>query len=499
MRAPKSVTVVLPAYGVTDALISVVRDLAVAAYALRQRGLELDVVVLHDDADGIAAAASRTADELGLSLRALPGPTAGSGAAYLEGFRLVDGEDVAELVVTLDANGRHDASQIPYLIDQLVADDADVVIGSRWTRGSGTPGLSPGRWTLGRLANLAFRVLTGTRAIADATTSFRVARIRVVRDFEFTGVPLTSHSVQTAFVAMAIANGYRVREGPIIYRLPAGPGGELHGRDVASFATHLRALRGQVDRARQRRLSAPGRTFTDEHFGAAQDLERLGTARHFFDWVLDEFDPYLRGRVLEVGAGLGTITHRLVERDPDLSVVALEPADNVYTGLAAFAALEPRVVAHQRTLAEHPVDPDGRFDAVVYLNVLEHIEDDARELRLAADALRSGGALLVFGPALQWLYSELDYRAGHYRRYGLARLRGLATTAGLEVVSLRYFDVLGVLPYYLAYRLLRHDDISGSTLWGYDRVVVPLSRQLQRLVLPRPPLGKNVILIARKP
>jgi SAM-dependent methyltransferase len=499
MRAPKSVTVVLPAYGVTDALISVVRDLAVAAYALRQRGLNLDVVVLHDDAEGIGAAAARAGDELGLSLRVLPGPPMGSGAAYLEGFRLVGDEDVADLVVTLDANGRHDASQIPYLIDRLVADDADVVIGSRWTRGSGTPGLSPGRWMLGRLANLAFRVLTGTRAIADATTSFRVARIEVVRDFEFIGVPLTSHSVQTAFVAMAIGNGYRVREGPIIYQLPAGPGGELHGRDVARFAAHLRALRGQVDRARQRRLSAPGRRFTDEHFGAAQDLERLGAARHFFDWVLDEFDPYLRGRVLEVGAGLGTITRRLVERYPDLSVVALEPADNVYDGLTAFAALEPRVVAHQQTLAEYPLAPDGRFDAIVYLNVLEHIEDDAGELRRAADALRPGGALLVFGPALQWLYSELDYKAGHYRRYSLPFLRGLVTAAGLEVVSIRYFDALGVLPYYLAYRLLRHDDISGSTLWGYDRVVVPLSRLFQRRVLPRPPLGKNVILIARRP
>lgn len=498
MRAPKSVTVVLPAYGVTNALISVVRDLAVAAYALRQRGLDLDVVVLHD-ADRAGAAAAHTADELGLSLRVQLGPPAGSGAAYLEGFRLVVDGDVADLVVTLDANGRHDATQIPYLIDQLEAEDADVVIGSRWTRGSGTPGLSPGRWMLGRLANLAFRVLTGTRGIADATTSFRVARIQVVRDFQFIGVPLTSHSVQTAFVAMAVANGYRVREGPIIYRLPAGPGGELHGRDVAKFAAHLQTLRRQVDRARQRRLSAPGRTFTDEHFGAAQDLERLGTARHFFDWVLEEFEPYLRGRVLEVGAGLGMITRRLVERYPDLSVVALEPAGNVYAGLAAFAALEPRVVAHRQTLAEYPVNSTDRFDAVVYLNVLEHIEDDARELRLAADALRPGGALLVFGPALQWLYSELDYKAGHYRRYSLPRLRRLVTAAGLEVVSARYFDVLGVPPYYLAYRLLRHDDISGSTLWGYDRVVVPLSRQLQRHLLPRPPLGKNVILVARRP
>jgi SAM-dependent methyltransferase len=497
MNRPRSASVVLPAFQVADAITAVVRDLAVAAYALRSRGVCLDVLLLHDSRE-TAAIAEQTAAELNLPLVALPGPVSGPGEAYLVGFRHVVREGRADLVVTMDANGRHDATQIPRLIDQLVAQDLDVVIGSRWTAGSGTPGLSLGRWALGRLANLAFRVLTSTRKIADATTSFRVARTKVLQEFDFDGTPLTSHSVQTAFVAMAVARGFRVGEGPIIYRPAAGGGGGLHRRDVSSFARQLLALREQVDRTRQRRLSPAGRVFHDDHFGAAQDLERLGTAKRFFDWVLDEFDPYLRGRVLEVGAGLGTITRKLVDRYPSLSVVALEPAENVFPDLDSFAALEPRVTARRQTLADYQPSPDERFDAVLYINVLEHIDDDARELRMAAGVLRRGGALLVFGPALGWMYSELDYKAGHYRRYSLRQLRKLATDAGLELVSARYFDLLGVAPYLLVYRVLRHDDITGSTLWGYDRVVVPVSRWLQR-ALRRPPLGKNVILIARKP
>jgi 2-polyprenyl-3-methyl-5-hydroxy-6-metoxy-1,4-benzoquinol methylase len=496
MRRLESATVVLPAYGVIDSVATVVRDLAVAAYALRPRGLHLDVLLLHDGEE-VAAVATKTAVELGLSLITAPGPASGPGEAYLVGFQRVVGEGRADLVITLDANGRHDATQIPHLVDQLIADDLDLIIGSRWTRGSGTPGLSPSRWVLGRLANLAFRRLTGTRAIADATTSFRVARLPVVRDFDFGGIPLTSHSVQTAFVAMAVARGYRVGEAAIIYRPSVGGGGGLRGADVASFARQLLALRGQVDRTRQRRLSSAGRRFSDEHFGAAQDLERLGTAKHFFDWVLDEFDPYLRGRLLEVGAGLGTITRKLIDRYPELSIAALEPAENVFADLESYAALTPRVTARRQTLVEYEPDQAGGYDAVLYLNVLEHIADDAQELHLAARVLRPGGALLVFGPALEWLYSELDYRAGHYRRYSLRRLRALASAAGFEVVSCRYFDVLGVLPYLVVYRLSRHDDIAGSTLWGYDRVVVPLSRLIQRAV-PHPPLGKNVILVAVK-
>jgi SAM-dependent methyltransferase len=309
-------------------------------------------------------------------------------------------------------------------------------------------------------------------------------------------VPVNSHSVQTAFVARAVALGHRIGEGPIIYRPAISGGGGLRGADVRDFAAHLLWLRGEADRARQRRLSPSGRAFTAEHFGAADDLERLGGARHFFAWVLAEFHPFLRGRVLEVGAGVGTITRKLVEGYPSISVVALEPAENMFADLAAYAAVTPQVQARRQTLADY-ADPGG-FDAVVYLNVLEHIADDARELRLAAGALRPGGALLVFGPALESLYSELDHKAGHYRRYGIAQLRGLAEAAGLQVVSVRYFDVLGVLPYLVVYRLLRHQGITGSTIWGYDRLVVRASRLLQQ-ALPRPPVGKNIILVARKP
>jgi hypothetical protein len=120
------------------------------------------------------------------------------------------------------------------------------------------------------------------------------------------------------------------------------------------------------------------------------------------------------------------------------------------------------------------------------------------ELRTAASGLVPGGHVLVFGPAMGWLYSDLDYNAGHYRRYTVASLRRAAVEAGLEIVQIKYLDMLGVLPYWLVYRVMRRQSISGSSMWAYDKVLVPLSRFLQ-WILPRPPLGKNVIMVARKP
>jgi 2-polyprenyl-3-methyl-5-hydroxy-6-metoxy-1,4-benzoquinol methylase len=496
MDRPQSATVLLFGHGVDDGITMVIRDLAVAAYALRARGLQLDVLLVDDGSGHADALASKAAAEFGLPLAVVPGPP-GPGAAYLAGFRQVLDRGRADLVVTLDPTGQHDATQIPHLIDQLLAEDLHVIIGSRWARGSGTPGLTLGRWALGRAANLAFRSVTRIRGVTDVTTTFRVVRIEVVSELDLADLPTDPRGLQMALVATAVARGHRVGEGSIIYRRPASAVSSITVRDVATFASQLLPLRRHAGQVRLERLSPRGRHFTDRTFGAAEDLERLGAADHFFSWALEDFMPYLRGRVLEVGAGIGTITRQLVGSDPDLFIVALEPAGNVFSDLASFAALTPRVTAYQQTLRDYLYEVEEPFDAVVYLNVLEHVEDDTEELHLVVAALRPGGALLVFGPALEWLYSELDYNAGHYRRYSVTRLRALVRGAGLEVVSLRYFDVLGVLPYYVVYRLLRRPAISGSTMWVYDRLLVPLSRLLQQAVR-RPPLGKNVVLVARK-
>ena len=490
----RAVTLVVPAHGVGENVSAVVRDIAVAGYALKTRGYELDLVIVADPVSG--AAAERAAVEYGLEFTS---HRAGSlGEAYAVGLEVVLARGRSDLVATLDATGQHDATGLPRLVDQLQAGGLDVVIGSRWARQSSTPGLTWRRWLLGRLANRAFRTVTGIKGTTDVTTSFRVMRTSVLRRLDVACLPTDARAVQMALLTHAVGQGCRVGEAAIIYRAPSGTIAPVGVRDLRAFAGALLPLRRQGRALRRYRRSPEARQFRPDDFGAAADLERLGTADRFFDWTLAEFRPFLQGRVLEVGAGLGTITRKLVAADPELSVVALEPAENLFDELAAVAALTPRVEASREQSGAY-VERDGRpFDTVVYLNVLEHIEDDAEELRVAVRALRPGGHVLVFGPGLPWLYSELDHNAGHYRRYTVTGLRQVAEGAGLEVVSVKYFDVLGVLPYFLVYRTARSQAISGSTLWAYDRVLVPASRAVQR-ILRRPPLGKNVIMVARKP
>ena len=143
-------------------------------------------------------------------------------------------------------------------------------------------------------------------------------------------------------------------------------------------------------------------------------------------------------------------------------------------------------------------DMHPTFDSVVYVNVLEHIRDDVDELRTAHELLVPGGTLAIFVPALPRLYGSLDYKSGHHRRYTADTLRDVIDGAGFEVADVRYLDVLGVVPYFVMYRLLDVKTLGSVSSNGYDRVIVPVSRAVQRLV-PHPPVGKNLLAIARRP
>ena len=224
-----------------------------------------------------------------------------------------------------------------------------------------------------------------------------------------------------------------------------------------------------------------------------RELEAMSFAVNYHDWIVAELAPFLGRRVAEVGAGIGSVSSLLL-RQPIERLEAFEPSANMFPQLAARLAGEARAHAVNAFFgAKLPAEP---FDSVAYINVLEHIEDDRGELGRAFAALRPGGHLLVFVPALAWLYSDFDRRIGHARRYSRAGLRDLARAAGFEVVRAKYFDVAGVLPWFVNFVLLRRGLGAGGVAL-YDRLVVPPMRRVEGWI--PPPFGKNLLMVARRP
>ncbi len=229
------------------------------------------------------------------------------------------------------------------------------------------------------------------------------------------------------------------------------------------------------------------------------ELETLAVAQRYQEWIAEQFRPYLHGTVLELGAGIGSMARKWVEHCRRLHLV--EPAQNLYPMLKAQFGNDPRTVLHCGVLedvvtrAESP-QPNS-LDAVILVNVLEHIERDDDTLKLIHRLLVPGGHLLVFVPAMPALYGAMDEQFGHYRRYTKNGLATLGEQAGYEVVRLAYFDVLGAAPWWLVNRVLRRKRASLGMTRVYDRWVVPVGRWMERRAAF--PFGKNLVYIGRKP
>lgn len=233
-----------------------------------------------------------------------------------------------------------------------------------------------------------------------------------------------------------------------------------------------------------------GNAKSPQYFG--KDLEAMSFAKNYHAWILSEFAPYLGKRVAEIGAGTGSFSHLLLQSGIE-HLEAFEPSKNMFPLLQSALEKDPRAKTHQVFFQGQ--EYINSFDALCYVNVLEHIDDDLQELSQARQALRDNGHLLIFVPALQWLFSKFDKKVGHFRRYDKSSLAHLVGRAGYSLVSTKYFDIAGILPWYINFVLLKNT-LGGGSVSLYDRGVVPIMRIVEGLW--PAPVGKNILLIAKK-
>ena len=230
------------------------------------------------------------------------------------------------------------------------------------------------------------------------------------------------------------------------------------------------------------------------YFG--RDLAAMARARNLPRWIMEQLGPFVGRRAVEIGAGCGNFTPLIVGAGVE-KLLCVEPSANMIGSLRRQVASLPPAEALAGTLADVPRQIDWRPDTIFYVNVLEHIEDDRGEMRGAFDLLEPGGHVLIFVPALQWLFGSADRAFGHFRRYGRRGLRSVVEGAGFRIVAVRYFDIAGVLPWFVLFRVLRLECFTPGQVVLFDRLVVPVMRRVERLV--PPPFGKNLVCVARRP
>jgi len=271
-----------------------------------------------------------------------------------------------------------------------------------------------------------------------------------------------------------------------------------------------------------RRPAHPG-AFTRATGRSLEDSSgQEGYRRYQFDLIA----PHCGPSVLEVGSGAGEFAGQfrgldrlvLTDVDPD-AVAALQRR---FAGRAEVVArvLDVDGAGGSGAIAEAPVS------SVVAINVLEHIEDDVAALRRLAGAVTPGGSIVLWVPAYPALYGDFDRAVGHFRRYTPRTLRAVGEAAGLRVERCHPVNLLGGIAWWAAVRVLgvglgdeggtgavaggagapgdgstaaagRAGRVKARLVAVYDRVVVPVTRALERLG--PPPFGQSVLCVLRTP
>jgi ubiquinone/menaquinone biosynthesis C-methylase UbiE len=223
------------------------------------------------------------------------------------------------------------------------------------------------------------------------------------------------------------------------------------------------------------------------------ELDVFGQARNWKQYLRELASPYLRGDVLEVGGGIGETSHAF-RSEAQSSWTALEPDWQLATRLQRrVAGLRQSVQVVAGTI--QAVRDRALFDAVIYIDVLEHIEQDRQELEQAASRLKRGGTIVVLSPAHQSLFTPFDEAIGHFRRYDRRQLRSL-TPAGTALIRLDYVDAVGLLLSIGNRLLLRSASPKLSQVLFWDRYCIPAAKRLDPLLGRR--IGKSIFAVWRR-
>ncbi len=217
------------------------------------------------------------------------------------------------------------------------------------------------------------------------------------------------------------------------------------------------------------------------------ELDVAGDSKpNYHRWIAEMIEPHLGPDVLEIGAGIGSVTQYYAA---GRSLVVTDLSDTCVAALRGRFASYPSVTVLQEDVRQlHP--SERRFDAIVMVNVLEHIQDDLGLLLHLRSLLLPRGRIVLYVPALNALYGGWDRKLGHCRRYSKWRLAAIADAAELTVIELRYANLLSIPGWVALTRSNPARTPSGSvSIW--DRTGVPLSRALERRV--RVPVGLNLL------
>jgi SAM-dependent methyltransferase len=219
------------------------------------------------------------------------------------------------------------------------------------------------------------------------------------------------------------------------------------------------------------------------------ELDLFAAVHNWKSYWSNRIRPFVTGDVLEVGAGIGTNTP-YIDRGGHRCWVCLEP-DPVLTAQLTLNLGKIKNRREYEVVCGTLQTIEARqFDTILYIDVLEHIENDRKELQAAAALLRAGGRIIVLSPAHQCLFTEFDAAIGHLRRYNRPMLRSISPSM-LRLEQAWYLDSVGLALSVANRHFLRQSMPTKAQLRFWDVCLVPISQVIDRCLFGS--VGKSIV------
>ena len=197
--------------------------------------------------------------------------------------------------------------------------------------------------------------------------------------------------------------------------------------------------------------------------------ERFDSANFHISYCLKFIKKYLRGNVLEIGAGCGSFTRSYINEKIHALTLTETDDKNILVLNQKF-----KNNSKVKIVKQNIDDIDKKFDVIIYLHVLEHIENDENEINEASKRLNKNGFLIIMVPAHQKIYGNLDKAVGHFRRYEKDFFK--SEFKSLQICDLKFLDSMGYFLYYLNKFFFKKEVYpSKLKIFIWDKLFTPLS------------------------
>lgn len=236
-------------------------------------------------------------------------------------------------------------------------------------------------------------------------------------------------------------------------------------------------------------------TFKENDEEGLNTLEAISLAHHFNAWMFEQVQPFMNGRILEIGSGIGNISQYFIDVKSD---IVLSDIREEYCRALRQKFPEKEVINLDL------VHPDfekayshllGSFDSCFAMNVIEHIEDDHLAMKNLVSLLKVGGKVLILVPAGPFLYNDIDNGLFHFRRYTSVRMNQLFQAAHLLMEKKWMFNALGIPAWFFGGKIMKKKEVDGKQMDLYDKLI-PIARFLDWITFRK--IGLSIIALATK-